>query len=450
MTTKARQMKLSLFLTGDGNYHMAGWRLPGAVSDGGQNIERWIEAAQKIESGKLHMLFIADAASPPGTNDFETQSLTSRIDRMDPIPILSAVSMMTKNLGLASTMTTTYLEPYNLARTVASLDHISGGRAAWNIVTGSNKDDALQFNREVHEPHAERYQRAEEFVDVVRGIWDSYDDDAFPRDQESGVYMRPDGVHLLNHEGKYFKVRGPSAVPRSPQGHPVLIQAGSSEPGMNISARVADVVFTSQSSLRVAKEFYDNVKGRVENFGRRPEHMMVMPGALLFMADTESEAKEKYDKLNSLIPLRVALSRLSSNLGGIDLSKFDLDAPMPEFAVNDARVSAVLSYIEIARAEGLTLRQMAMRSAAAKHHWTLVGSVKQIADELEAWFVEGAAEGVNILPSDVPSAINGLVDKLVPELQRRGLFRTEYEGKTLRENFGLPRPPDISTRMGLR
>jgi FMN-dependent oxidoreductase (nitrilotriacetate monooxygenase family) len=425
---------------------MAGWRLPGSTNDGGQNIQRWFEVAQTIERGKLHMLFIADAASPPGTDDLETLSLTARIDRMDPIPILSAVSVVTKKLGLAATMSTTYLEPYNLARTMASLDHISGGRAGWNIVTGSNKDDALQFNREAHAPHGERYDRAEEFVDVVRGIWDSYDDDAFPRDKESGVYMRPDKVHLLNHKGKHFQVRGPSAVPRSPQGHPVMIQAGSSEPGMNISARVADIVFTSQSSLKSGQAFYDNVKSRCDRYGRSPDDVLVLPGALLFMGETESEAQEKFDKLNSLIPLRVAMQRLSANLGGVDLSKFDLDAPVPDIPVNDARVSAVQSYIAIARRDGLTLRQMAMRSAAAKHHWTLIGSVKQVADELESWFLEGAADGFNVLPSDVPDAVNTLVDKLVPELQRRGLFHTEYEGTTLRENLGLGRPADLSKR----
>jgi FMN-dependent oxidoreductase (nitrilotriacetate monooxygenase family) len=329
---------------------------------------------------------------------------------------------------------------------MASLDHVSGGRAAWNIVTGSNKDDALQFSRESHAPHGERYERAEEFVDVVRGIWDSYDDDAFPRDKESGVYMRPDKVHLLNHKGKHFQVRGPSAVPRSPQGHPVLIQAGSSEPGMNISARVADIVFTSQSSLKSAKAFYDNVKSRCDRYGRSPDDMLVMPGALLFIGETESEAQEKLDMLNSLIPLRVAMQRLSTNLGGVDLSKFEIDAPVPDIPVNDQRVSAVESYVAIARREGLTLRQMAMRSAAAKHHWTLVGSVKQVADELESWFLEGAADGFNFLASDVPGSVNTLVEKLVPELQRRGLFHTEYEGKTLRESLGLARPADLSRR----
>ena len=248
------------------------------------------------------------------------------------------------------------------------------------------------------------------------------------------------------HKGKYFQVRGPSAVPRSPQGHPVLIQAGSSEPGMNISARVADIVFTSQSSLKAAQAFYANVKGRCERYGRSPDDMLVLPGALLFLGETESEAKEKYDQLNALIPLRVAMQRFSANLGGVDLSKFDLDAPLPDIPVNNARVSAVESYVAISQREGLTLRQMAMRSAAAKHHWSLVGSVKQVADELESWFVNHGADGFNILPSDTPGGINMLVDKLVPELQRRGLFRSEYEGKTLRENLGLRRPPDLSHR----
>ena len=224
-----------------------------------------------------------------------------------------------------------------------------------------------------------------------------------------------------------------------------LVQAGSSDPGMNLSARVADIVFTSQSSLNGAKTFYDNVKSRCDRYGRSPDDMIVLPGALLFIGETESEAQEKLDMLNSLIPLRVAMQRLSANLGGVDLSKFDLDAPLPDIPVNNARVSAVESYLAISRREGLTLRQMAMRSAAAKHHWTLVGSVKQVADELESWFLEGGADGFNVLASDTPGAVNSLVDKLVPELQRRGLFHTEYEGRTLRENLGLPRPADRST-----
>ena len=435
-----RKMKLALFLTGDGNYHMAGWRLPGATTDGGQNIRHWIKCAKMVEDARLDMLFIADGAGVSGAEDMQTLSITSRIDRLDPIAILSALSMTTERLGLVATISTSYNEPFNLARAVASLDHISEGRAGWNIVTSGNKDDALHYNLQSHLPHAERYARAEEFVDVVRGLWDSYEDGAFPRDKETGLYMDPDGVHFLNHKGAHFSVRGPSSVPRSPQGQPVLIQAGSSDAGMNLSGRVADVVFTSQSALKNGQEFYGAVKARCERFGRSPDSMKVMPGVLLFIGRTQEEAQEKFDKLQSLIPLRVAMQRLSNNLGGVDLSGFDLDKPLPDIPVNSARVSAVESYVTISRRDGLTMRQMAMRAAAAKHHWTLIGSVQQVADQLEEWFLNGAADGFNLLASDVPHAIADITGMLVPELQRRGLFRREYEGPTLRDNLGLQRP----------
>ena len=435
-----RQMKLALFLTGDGNYHMAGWRLPGAANDGGHNIHRWVGHAQMIERAKLDMLFIADGAGVSGTEDLETLQHTSRIDRMDPIAILAAVAMATQNLGLVATISTSYNEPFNIARSVASLDHISGGRAGWNIVTSGNKDDALHYSQETHLPHAARYDRAEEFVDVVRGLWDSYDDDAFVRNKDAGVYLRPEGVHFLNHKSSHFSVKGPSSVSRTPQGHPVLVQAGSSGAGMDLSARVADVVFTSQSSLKDGQAFYAEVKNRCDKFDRSPDSMKIMPGALVFIGETESEARDKFEQLQSLIPIQVAMQRLSNNLGGVDLSAYDLDGPMPDVPVNSARVSAVESYVTIARREGLTVRQTAMRAAAAKHHWTLIGSVSQVADQLEDWFHNEAADGFNILASDVPDAVHRLCAHLVPELQRRGLFRKEYEGPMLRDSLGLPRP----------
>jgi alkanesulfonate monooxygenase len=433
-------MKLALFLTGDGNYHMAGWRMPGAECDGGQNIRRWVQYAQMLERAKLDMLFIADGTGVTGSEDLETLSYTSRIDRMDPVTILSALSMMTSKLGLVATISTSYTEPFNVARAVASLDHISGGRAGWNIVTSANKDDALHYNLDTHFPHSERYIRAEEYVDVVRGLWDSYDDDAFPRDKASGRYLNPNGVHFLNHRGKYFSVKGPSSVARSPQGQPVLVQAGSSEAGMNLSARVADIVFTSQSQLKNGQTFYDDVKSRCDQFGRDPDSMKVMPGVLLIVGRTNEEAHEKFEKLQALIPLKVAMQRLSNNLGGVDLSKFDLDAPLPDIPANSARVSAVESYVTISHRDGLTLRETAMRSAAAKHHWTLIGTAKQVCDQLEEWFTMGAADGFNILACDVPDGIIDLVEEVVPELQRRGLFRNEYQGDTLRDHMGLARP----------
>ena len=321
----------------------------------------------------------------------------------------------------------------------------SGGRGLDNgadLTKGTPNQAAVAAlsSLSVSQEDAERYARAEEFVDVVRGLWDSYEDDAFPRNKESGLYMDPDRVHFLNHKGAHFSVRGPSSVPRSPQGQPVLIQAGSSDAGMNLSGRVADVVFTSQSSLKNGQEFYSAVKARCERFGRSPDSMKVMPGVLLFIGRTQEEAQEKFDKLQSLIPLRVAMQRLSNNLGGVDLSGFDLDKPLPDIPVNSARVSAVESYVTISRRDGLTMRQMAMRAAAAKHHWTLIGSVQQVADQLEEWFLDGAADGFNLLASDVPHAIADITGMLVPELQRRGLFRREYEGPTLRDNLGLQRP----------
>jgi alkanesulfonate monooxygenase len=439
-----RQMNLSMFLTADGSYHMAGWRLPNSRIDGGHNIQHWVESARAMERGKLDMLFIADGTGVGGTDALDTLSYSSRIDRLDPTTILSALSMTTINLGLVATMSTTFNEPFNIARTIASLDHISAGRAGWNIVTSANKDDALNYNLESHVPHAQRYERAEEFVDVVRGLWDTYEDDAFPRDK-SDRYLNPKKVHFLRHKGKHFAVRGPSSVSRSPQGQPVLVQAGSSEPGMNLSARVADIVFTSQSSLKPAQDFYSNVKGRCERFGRSPESMKVMPGAFLVIGRTDAEAQEKYEKLQSLIPMQLALQRLSINLGGTDLSGLDLDAPAPEFAINNNRVSAVESYAIIARRDKLTLREMAIRAATAKHHWTLIGSPTSIADQFEEWFTQGAADGFNVLSSDVPDGVNNFVNLVVPELQRRGLFRQEYESNTLRGHLGLHRPPNAFT-----
>jgi FMN-dependent oxidoreductase (nitrilotriacetate monooxygenase family) len=439
--TARRQMKLSMFLTGDGNYHLAGWRLSedGERGHGGCDMRQWVEFGRTMERGKLDMLFIADGGIS-GVNDIETLGLTSRIDRLDPVTILSALAMTTRNLGLVSTISTTYHEPFNVARTVASLDHVSGGRAGWNIVTTASKDEAQNFSRTEHLPHGERYERAEEFVDVVRGLWDSYEDDAFPRHKASGIYMDAAKVNFLNHRGRYFSVRGPLSVPRPPQGHPILVQAGSSEPGINLSARVADVMFTSQSSLPEAKAFYDKAKSRCDRFGRSPDDIKIMPGVLLFIGRTQEEAMEKFERLQSLIPIRLALQRLSEGLGGIDLSGYALDAPMPDIAVNNVRVSSVESYASIARREGLTLRQTAMRAAAAKHHLTIIGSPAQIADELESWFVNGAADGFNVLCSDVPGGLNDFVDLVVPELQRRGLFRQDYEGTMLRDNLGLSRP----------
>jgi FMN-dependent oxidoreductase (nitrilotriacetate monooxygenase family) len=433
-------MKFAIFLMADSNYHIAGWRHPDAYVDAGSNFQRWIEFARTMERGKLDMLFVADVIGVPGVKDSESLSYTPTVDKFEPFTLLAALSSVTRHIGLVATSATAYNEPYFVARTLASLDHLSGGRVGWNLVTGGNPEDAANFSQAAHAAHGDRYERGEEFADVVRGLWGSYDADAFPRDKASGRYVDPAKVHVLNHAGKYFSVKGPLSVSRPPQGYPVIVQAGTSEPARKLSARVADVIFTAQSSIDDAKAFYADVKGRLQRYGRHPDDLKIMPGVAMYIGRSQQEAEDKYADLNALIPTQVALSRLSRMLGGVDLSGYALDEPMPDVEGNAARMSTPQNYVRLARRENLTLRQVAMRSAAGKDHWTLVGTPSQIVDQLEHWFTEQAADGFNLLPPCVPTAIDEFVDLVVPELQRRGLFRTEYEGAMLRQNLGVPFP----------
>jgi len=435
-----RQMKFAVFMSGDSNYHIAGWRLPEAYADTGLNLQRWIDLAHTMERGKLDMLFIADSIGIAGADNREALSHSPLSDRFEPFTILSALSSVTNNIGLAATSATTYNEPFHVARMFASLDHLSGGRAGWNFVTGANREDAFNFGHKEHPVHADRYDRAEEFADVVRGLWDSFDDGAFPRDKATGLYLHPDKFHILNHQGKHFKVRGPLSVARPPQGHPILIQAGASEPARELSARVADAVFTSATTFERAQKFYTDVKGRLQKYGRKPEDIIILPGVAVFVGRTSDEAEEKYEKLHSLIHLSTALALIKERMGGIDLSAYPLDGPIPDMEGNQVRMSSPPALVELARRENLSIRQLAMRYAAARIHWMVRGTPSYIADQLEHWFRNGAADGFNLLPATVPGAVNDFVDLVVPELQRRGLFRRKYEGKTLRENLGLPRP----------
>jgi len=435
-----RQMKFAVFMHGDSNYHTAGWRHPDAYADGGLNFKRWVEFAHIMERGRLDMLFIADTIGVPGADSMETLSYQSLVDKFEPMTTLAALSSVTTHIGLVATCATTYNEPYNVARTLASIDHLSGGRAGWNLVTGGIREDAFNFSLDTHVAHADRYDRAEEFVDVCHGLWDSFEDDAIIRDKASGRYVIPEKLHYLNHKGKHFSVKGPLSVARSPQGRPVIIQAGASEPAMQLSARIADVVFASQSSLEGAKAFYANVKGRLAKFGRSPDELKIMPGVATFVGRTAAEAEDKYEELQALIQPAVAMSLLRERIGDIDLSGYPLDGPFPELEGNSARMSTPPALVRLARKENLTLRQVAMRMASARSHWMLKGTAQQIADELEHWFVSEGADGFNLLPQIMPGSLNDFVDLVIPELQRRGLFRTEYEGRTLRENLGVPRP----------
>ncbi|MEO0002715.1 MAG: Nitrilotriacetate monooxygenase component [Pseudomonadota bacterium] len=348
---------------------------------------------------------------------------------------------MTKHIGFVATASTTYEDPYLLARKFASLDHISKGRAAWNVVTTSAEAVHGNFGLEAHPDPATRYARAHEFVDVVKGLWDSFDDDAFIRDRESGICFDPDRLHPLNHIGKHLKVKGPLNLERPPQGYPVIVQAGSSEDGKELAAASAEAIFTAWTSLAEAQAFYRDVKGRLAKYGRRPEQLLVLPGISPVIGRTEEEARAKWAELQALIHPSVGLATLAPFWPGADLGRWDLDAPPPYYPEPSQGVnSRAHVVIELARRERYSVRQLYEYLAGARGHWVVIGTPQTIADQMQHWFENGAADGFNIMPPVLPASLNDFVDLVIPELQKRGLFRTEYEGRTLRENLGLERP----------
>ncbi|WP_025098381.1 LLM class flavin-dependent oxidoreductase [Burkholderia sp. A1] len=436
MTTRSsaaerRQMRLGLFLQGAG-HHVAGWRHPEAES-GSENFELLRRVVQTAERAKFDMVFLADGlTSGPDAHP-------SMAQRFEPLTLLSALAMHTTRIGLAATASTTYSEPYHLARVFASLDRLSGGRAAWNVVTTSYDRTAANFTRGNHPDHAERYEMAGEFVDVVKGLWDSWDEDAVIRDKARGVYFDPAKVHALDHEGRFFRIKGPLNASRPPQGHPVVIQAGSSGPGQDLAARTAEVVFTAQQTLEEAQVFYRDLKGRLAKFGRAGQALHVMPGVFPVIGRTEREAREKYEQLQQWIDTSGALSLLSDRLGH-DVSRYPLDGPLPELPESDQLKSRAKLLTDLARRENLTLRQLYYLVAGARGHRIVWGTAGQVADALEEWFAQDAADGFNIMPPYFPGGLDDFVEQVVPELQRRGLFRTEYAGSSLREHLGLPRP----------
>ncbi len=436
-----RMMSLSAFMYFDGNYNLAAWRRPEAYADAGLDIQRWIDCARILERGKLDMIFVADYTSPPGFDDVETMSQTARSIGFEPVTLLSALAMTTTRLGVAGTISTTWNEPYTVARMLASLDRLSGGRAGWNIVTGRNPDDAKNFSREDHMAHDDRYDRAEEFVDVVFGLWDTFEDDAFVIDRTSGHFFDPTKIHGLNHRGKHFAVRGPLGVPRPIQGHPVKVVAGDSEPGRQLGARVADVIFTSKGDIKAGQAFYSDMRRRIASFGRIPDHVKILPGVTIYLGDSRQEADEKYERLEALLPVPYAIRQLGI-LMGADLTGFPVDGPLPDLPTSKVRPGGFQKQIDHARRENLTLRQTALRACAAKSHFVIKGTVQDVADQMEDWFVNEAADGFNLLPPLIPGDLEDFVEKVLPELRRRGLFRNEYEGSTLREHLGLKRPPN--------
>jgi N-acetyl-S-(2-succino)cysteine monooxygenase len=433
-------MRLGAFFIETG-HHVTSWRHPDAQADAGINFAHWAKIAQTAERAKFDMLFLADSVSVRTGHVDAISRSAQYIAHFEPITLLSALAAVTERIGLVSTASTSYNEPYHIARKFASLDFLSNGRAGWNIVTSAQENEAFNFNREEHYEHEERYRRAREFTEVVLGLWDSWDDDAFSRDKESGLFFDPEKLHVLNHKGKYFQVRGPLCVPRTPQGHPVLVQAGSSPTGRGFAAEYGEAIFTAHLTLRDAQAFYTDLKARVATIGRNPDHVKILPGISYMVGRTQAEAQEKFDYLQSLIHPMVAREIASFSLGGVDLSPYDQDKPLPDdLPMPNSSQSTFQTVMRFAREENLTIRQLGIRLAAARQRLFVTGTAEHIADVMEEWFTTGAADGFNILPPYLPGAFDDFVELVVPELRRRGLFRTEYEGTTLRENLGLPRP----------
>lgn len=438
MTKRTDQIKLGAFLLFTG-HHVAAWRHKDASV--GVHFENYIELAQLAEAAKFDTIFFADGVGVRLKDiDAASRKAHSGVYPFEPITLLSALSAVTKNIGLIATASTSYSDPFNLARQFASLDHLSNGRAGWNLVTSSDPDAAFNFGHESHILHADRYARAEEFADVVLGLWDSWEDDAFPRDRASGIYFDKDKLHILDHKGAHFKVRGPLNTPRTPQGHPLVVQAGASEPGKELAARTAEAIFAAQITLDEAVGFYADVKGRMGKYGRHPDELKIMPGIFPVVAPTQAEAEDKFAQLQDLIQPVVGLNMLAGLAGGIDLSQYDIDGPIPEVPETNAGKSRQTLLLDLARRENLSIRQLYLRIAGARGHWQVVGTPQHIADQLEERFEARGADGFNIMAPIMPGGLRDFIDLVVPELRRRGLFRSEYEGKTLRENLGLERP----------
>ncbi|RDK05244.1 LLM class flavin-dependent oxidoreductase [Cupriavidus lacunae] len=440
MARRKGLMSLGAFLYPSG-HHIAAWRHPDSKADAGIDFRHYVALAQAAEAAKFDLIFLADGVGTRGDNvEFLSRTAHSYQAQFEPITLLSALAAVTARIGLVGTASTSFNEPYHVARKFASLDHISGGRAGWNLVTTSNEHEARNFNRDEHFAHADRYQRAEEFANVVTGLWDSWEDDAFLRDKASGRYFDPAKRHVLRHKGEHFSVLGPLNVSRPPQGHPVVVQAGSSEAGKELAARSGEAVFTAQQTLEEAVAFYADLKGRLPRYGRSPDDLKVLPGVFPVVGHSEREAKEKFEQLQSLIDPVVGLALVAGLTGGFDLSGYPLDGPIPELPATNASKSRQRLVLDLARRENLTIRQLYQRVAGARGHWQLVGTPEQIVDQLEERFLNYGADGFNVMSPVLPGGLTDFIALVLPELRRRGLFRSEYTGVTLREHLGLTRP----------
>ncbi|MCH2506584.1 MAG: LLM class flavin-dependent oxidoreductase [Dehalococcoidia bacterium] len=437
--TNQRMMRLGAFLAGTGS-NMASWRHPDAVPDAAINLDYYKQLTRRAEEAKLDFVFFGDGLY------ISEKSHPNFLNRFEPLTLLAALAMDTKQIGLAATLSTSYSEPFTVARQFASIDHISEGRAGWNIVTSPLEGSALNYSKAEHPQHDLRYRMAVEYLEVTKGLWDSWEDDAFVRNKETGQFIDPHKLHRVNHKGEFFSVQGPLTISRSKQGRPILIQAGSSEAGKEFASQVADAVFTGQATIEDAQEFYQDVKGRAVKHGRRSEEILMLPGCNPIVGATPEEAEAKYQEISNLVVIDDALNYLGRYFNDIDFTQYDLDEQFPDlgdFARNGWE-SATDRIKKVSREEGLTLRQMALRSTTPKSPF--IGTPEQVADTMQSWFEAGAADGFMMNASVLPQGFNDFVDLVLPVLKDRGLFRPEYEHDTLRGNLGLANPANRYTR----
>ena len=433
MTDKKRQLALNVFFMRFG-HHPAAWRSPGITATGRPDLAYWVDMAKLAERARFDTFFVADFIGRSG-DKLKQASRMGGSFQFEPLTLLSTIAAHTQHIGLVATINTNFSEPYNIARQLASLDHISGGRAGWNVVSSYKEDTAKNFGIKELRGHGDRYERAEEFVSVVKAYWDSWDDDAYDYpDRPAGVFFDPRAAHPQKHEGPYFSADGLLDIARPLQGYPVLVQAGNSDTGREFAAKVGEMTYSSATSLDVAQAYYADVKSRLSKYGRDPDDIKIAPGLSVVVAETDQEAQDKFQALQDAVDF-------SQGLMGLDVSAYPLDGPLPDdIPIPENGRGRVQQLIELGKRENLTIRQLILKFSVAKGHVQVIGSPKKVADLMEQWFVERGADGFNVVPPLLPSGFEDFVRLVVPELQRRGIFRTEYEGRSFRENLGLKRP----------
>lgn len=432
--TQQRQLALNAFLMSAG-HHEAAWRANSQEPGDYLELDHWVELARTAERGLLDSIFFADVPFLPSGPDRRPS------ESLDPTVQLAAIAAATSRIGLIGTASTTVEAPYNLARRFASLDRLSGGRAGWNVVTTATEQVGPNYGITEWPGHAERYRRADEFVEVVLGLWNGWQDDAVVGDRVTGTWADPTRIHRLDHHGEFFDVAGPLNVGRSRQGHPVVVQAGSSGPGIALAAKYAEAVFTAQRTVEDGRAFYAELKAATRKAGRNPDHIKILPGIVTVLGGTEAEAQEKAAALDDLIVLRHAHEQLAHQTG-LRLEQLPLDEPLPAAvkAPDSDTGSRYELTLQLARREGLTVRELLRRLGGGRGHRVFAGTPEQVADTIELWFTTGASDGFNVMPATLPDTLTDFVEQVVPILQARGLFRTEYAGTTLREHYGLPVP----------